>query len=113
MTDQKLLGAQWLGVAKSLGIECICPFFIRDENGTLHEFSCLIPQFGGGLGTLITSEYAKEAYSAATAQGYMISSMSPETRHLPLNHASYMDCLIDWGWSCESIPAPAWYVWPE
>ena len=110
MNDQELLRNQWKTVAEALGIELHGPFFIHGADGKEYEFSCLLPHFGGGRGMLINHEYVKAAASSAIAAGYTVSSMLPEKHYLPVDPNSYIECLVEWGWSGGGKLIPEWYT---
>ena len=107
MTDNELLGAQWMKAAQLLGIECISPFFLEGAEGKRFEFAALISGFGAERGTLLAVAFDREAVSESKRQGYTFSSMGPETR-LEFETESYKECLRDWGWA-KHEPPPPWY----
>ena len=110
MTDQDLLRDQWRTVASALSIQFIAPFSLSLPDGARREFAGLLPQFGGTRGMLIDTEYSPVAFSAATAAGFGCSTMQAENRHLPVEPESYIECLVDWGWSAQDQQAPGWYA---
>jgi hypothetical protein len=109
MTDRKLLREQWRTVASALGIEIVEPFYLRSASGEQYEFAVLLPQFGSERGMLIDVEHNPDAFAIATSAGFGCSSMLAETFHLPVDPESYIECLVDWGWSVDGQSPPAWY----
>ena len=108
-SPRDLLRTQWRDAARVLGIECTAPIIVEASTGERFEFACLLPQFGGPLGTLVDAFDNRAARLAAAAAGYCLSTMQPDTR-LPFNAADYVDCLIDWGWADTNRSPPDWYA---
>jgi len=109
VSERELLREQWRIVAIQLGVQFVAPFSLRLPDGTLWEFSALLPQFGGKHGMLIDAEISVAAFAEAVAAGYGVSSMLAEHHHLPIDPEGYIDCLVDWGWVGQGA-APAWYA---
>lgn len=107
MMDRDLLGEQWRTVARALGIDIVQPFYLRSPSGEQYEFACLLPQFGSERGMLVDNEHNPEAFAVATSAGFACSSMLAEAFYLPVDPESYIECLVDWGWSAEGQSPPA------
>jgi hypothetical protein len=109
ISEREQLREQWRSVASELGLQFVAPFSLALADGSHWEFAALLPQFGGGQGMLIDSEHSAAAFAAAAFAGYRVSSMLPESHHLPVDASNYIECLVDWGWAGESA-APNWYA---
>ena len=107
-SDRDLLTEQWRAVAKALSIRFDGPYSVPGSTGA-YQFAGLVPDFGGGRGTLIDTEYDREAMSVAKAAGFTGSFMLPEKRLIAIEASSYAECLVDWGWSGDGDP-PEWYA---
>jgi hypothetical protein len=104
------LRAQWVEVAKILGIEAHGPELVRGAKGESYEFSVLLPQFGPPRGMLLHPTYDAEAFVAATSNDYGVSILDPEFgASIGFATEGAIDCLLDWGWS-HSDPPPSWYA---
>ena len=104
------LRAEWLEVAKILGIKAYGPELVRGANGESYEFAVLLPQFGSQRGMLLHPTYDAQAFVAATTNGYGVSILDPifvASVGFPTEGA--IDCLLDWGWSDSDSP-PTWYT---
>ena len=109
MTERDLLADQWRAVAEALGIRFVRNALLRGEEGFMHEFAVLLPQFGAPKGTFVDIEHKAASIAAALKAGYTCSSMGAEAHHLPVDPSDYVDCLAEWGWSSESESPPGWY----
>ena len=106
-SNRDLLTEQWRAAAKSLSVRFEGPFLVVASGGK-YTFAGLLPDFGGGRGTLIDAQYNREAMTAAKAEGFTGSFMQPNTSEPHPDSRSYAECLIDWGWSGDGHP-PDWY----
>jgi hypothetical protein len=105
-SNRDLLTEQWRAAAKGLSVRFEGPFLDVASDGK-YTFAGLLPDFGGGRGTLIDTEHNREAMAAAKADGFTVSFMQPNTREPRPASGSYAECLIDWGWSGSGHP-PDW-----
>jgi hypothetical protein len=106
--ELELLREQWREVATDLNILFLAPYELPLSNGRAWEFAGLLPQFGGTRGMLIAARHSDTAFEAAAASGFGVTSMLPESHHLPVKASDYIECLVDWGWVGPGAP-PEWY----
>jgi hypothetical protein len=99
MSNGDALYATWLRAASDLGIEI-------EQIGD----AVLVSSFGPEAGMLCalrdTPDEWKELADEAAAMNAGYSVLSPA--HLTYDRMSYIEMLIDWGWSGKDAP-PTWY----
>jgi hypothetical protein len=110
--DLDILREHWREAARLLGVEFRAPFVLESATGERFEFACLLPQFGSPRGHLVglMGGNAMAAVRAGTAAGFAVASMGAPNSGEPNNLASYVDCLLDWGWAVEEKSPPDWYI---
>jgi hypothetical protein len=106
----ELLGDQWRAAAAKLGVVAVVPFDLELPLGQVARFACLLPQFGGPRGMLLTPTYEHAAFQAATDAGYGVSVLDPDTSGVDSSDlADYIACLKDWEWRGGLSSVPDWY----
>jgi hypothetical protein len=108
-THEKMRQA-WLAAAKELGIEVVAPFTLKTSDGQAHEFLALVRNFGGGVGTLVTSLDNDEVDAGVTDDtGYNWSALNTST-YATYDRETFIEALEDWGWSGPPDKKPGWYT---
>jgi hypothetical protein len=99
----------WIEASKDLEIRFIHPYKFTGLNGKEYEVEGLLPDFGSGKGTLITSRKSdKEAIIMADlTNDYFMSGLSPRY-YDKYDREQIIETLSDWGWIGEKQKKPNW-----
>ena len=99
----------WLEAAEALEIRVEVPGEFVDANSQQFEASVYLPDFGSenGLLLFLESDSAEALEAAYRSTGYSVSLLG-SAAYQKYSRESFVEFLIDWGWSSCEDP-PVWY----
>jgi hypothetical protein len=100
--------AAWHEAAADLGFRFSSPFLATARDGQQFEALALVHEFGGSIGTLISTEPSADLYPAV-GEAYGVSYLDYRG-YARYKRDVWIEMLDDWGFWGEPARAPAWYA---
>ena len=110
MSVTSRLGAAWISIGETLGIDVVAPYRLTLPLGVLLDAVAFLRHFGGSKGMIVVTDY--ETVRAHLAEldeaGYGFSVLEEPKPDEPLIVSEYIALLQDWGWTGQPEDEPDW-----
>ena len=95
-----------------LGLDIVAPYWLKLNDTTELKVELLVKNFGGGLGTLIVTDYAqiKPYIERLQSLGYGFSVLEEpnDKTSQTYDRETFVELLSDWGWTGARADKPQW-----
>ena len=114
MANDERLRGQWRSAGEDLGFGVVEDFELRLSSGKRILVPVLVPCFGAINGMLVVTAFdqLEGATDELVEAGYGYSVMDEPREGEEYDRESFIDILVDWGWSGEASASPKWLSRP-